>query len=286
LIAPSRQTGFTLDHSDSKYDYTARRAALRRTWFPPSQAALDELERSSGLAVRFVIGHSDSAAAEAEVALEQAAHGGFLRLPLQEGYSSLANKTLAFFRLAVEQYDAQYIVKADDDVYLRLDRVPAAVRQWAARGADYVGCMKMGPIFKSKSMRWYEPQHAVLGDHSYFTHCWGTLYVLSGGAAGSVASQPPGSMRFFANEDVTVGSWMLARNVVHLDDRRLCATQCDDTSVAVYDMPQCAGLCDAAKRLPELHAMPEVSRRQPLLGAEPGRDAAARGLAGGAAGAV
>lgn len=28
------------------------------------------------------------------------------------------------------QYDPQYIVKIDDDVYLRLDRLPHAVQQW------------------------------------------------------------------------------------------------------------------------------------------------------------
>lgn len=29
-----------------------------------------------------------------------------------------------------EQYDAQYIVKVDDDVFMRLDRLPHAVAQW------------------------------------------------------------------------------------------------------------------------------------------------------------
>jgi hypothetical protein len=28
------------------------------------------------------------------------------------------------------QYNPQYIVKVDDDVYLRLDRLPHAVAQW------------------------------------------------------------------------------------------------------------------------------------------------------------
>jgi len=32
-------------------------------------------------------------------------------------------------------FDAEYVVKVDDDVYLRLDRLPAAAAQWAARRA-------------------------------------------------------------------------------------------------------------------------------------------------------
>ena len=54
--------------------------------------------------------------------------------------------------------------------------------------------------------------------------------------------------------DVTVGSWMLAFNTTHMDDRRLCMTSCEPPTIAVYDMPKCAGLCDPVKSLPELHA--------------------------------
>lgn len=56
-------------------------------------------------------------------------------MPPQEGYADLPRKTLLFFETVLRQYDPQYIVKVDDDVYLRLDRVPAAVEQWASVGA-------------------------------------------------------------------------------------------------------------------------------------------------------
>jgi len=63
--------------------------------------------------------------------------------------------------------------------------------------------------------------------------------------------------------DVTVGGWMLAMNVTHLDDRRMCDEHCGPATVAVYDIPQCAGLCDAPKSLPLLHADPKC-RTPPL----------------------
>lgn len=47
---------------------------------------------------------------------------------------------------------------------------------------------------------------------------------------------------------------MLALNVTHLDDRRMCDEKCGPASVAVYDIPECAGLCDAPKSLPKLHS--------------------------------
>ena len=47
---------------------------------------------------------------------------------------------------------------------------------------------------------------------------------------------------------------MLAFNVTHLDERRLCEPSCSLTSIGVYDMPRCAGLCDPISALPTLHA--------------------------------
>ena len=52
----------------------------------------------------------------------------------------------------------------------------------------------------SPEWRWYEPQHAVLGGKEYFTHAWGSIYVLSGSTALHLAQMPAGLMRFFANE--------------------------------------------------------------------------------------
>lgn len=51
---------------------------------------------------------------------------------------------------------------------------------------------------------------------------------------------------------MTVGSWMLALNVSHYDDRRMCETTCGDTTLAVYDFPKCAGLCNSVDSLPWL----------------------------------
>lgn len=51
---------------------------------------------------------------------------------VQEQYNSLTNKTVAFLRAVASQYSPRYIVKADDDVYLRVDRLPYAIKQWTA----------------------------------------------------------------------------------------------------------------------------------------------------------
>ena len=49
------------------------------------------------------------------------------------------------------------------------------------------------------------------------------------------------SLRMFSNEDVTIGSWMVAMNVHHEDNRELCDPRCTPTSIAVWDIPKCSG---------------------------------------------
>jgi hypothetical protein len=49
------------------------------------------------------------------------------------------------------------------------------------------------------------------------------------------------SFRMFNNEDVTIGSWMLAMNVNHENTHALCEPDCTDSSIAVWDIPKCSG---------------------------------------------
>ena len=69
--------------------------------------------------------------------------------------------------------------------------------------ADYIGCMKTGGIVTNQQQRWYEPQHVVLGSSTYFTHAWGSIYVVSGQVAYDIARIRQGRLRYLANE----GGW-------------------------------------------------------------------------------
>ena len=53
----------------------------------------------------------------------------------QESYADLNRKSLAFFSLAAALYDADFVVKVDDDAFMRLDRLSHALTQWQHLGA-------------------------------------------------------------------------------------------------------------------------------------------------------
>jgi len=72
-----------------------------------------------------------------------------------------------------------WALQVDDDVYLNVERLLQATRQWDAIGAGYIGCMKHGDTYDDPDARWYEPQHEIIGP-TYFLHAFGSIYALVG----------------------------------------------------------------------------------------------------------
>lgn len=129
--------------------------------------------------------------------------------------------------------------------------------------ADYIGCMKRGHVRSSPRLRWYEPEHALLGDE-YFTHALGTAYAVRGSVARRLVSLPAGAgLRRLANEDVSVGLWMMAFNASFFDDRRLCSPACGETGVVIYDADLGPGLRDPGLALLELAGEPDCRSPPP-----------------------
>ncbi|KAH7657501.1 Glycosyl transferase family 31 protein [Dioscorea alata] len=229
-----------------------RRTALRRTWFPSDPEALARMEQSTGLAFRFVIGRTKDAKKMAELRREEAKYHDFLFIDAEEEYLKLPQKTLAFFKAAYSLFDAEFYVKADDDIYLRPDRLTILLAKDRAHRRTYIGCMKKGPVVTDPKMKWYESSGHLIGNE-YFLHAYGPIYALSAEVVGALAATKNDSLRMFSNEDVTIGSWMLSMDVNHEDNRALCDPKCTSTSIAVWDIPKCSGLCNPAEKMKELH---------------------------------
>lgn len=240
-----------------------RRDALRSTWFPSHPDALLRLEQATGLAFRFVIGRTKNAKKMAELEKEIEEYNDFLILDVEEEYLKLKYKTLAYFEAAFQLFEADYYVKADDDIYLRPDRLATLLAKERTHALTYIGCMKKGPVITDPKMKWYEKSANLLGN-TYFLHAYGPIYVLSAGVVASLTVTKNNSLRMFINEDVTIGSWMLAMNVQHEDNRAICDPRCTSTSIAVWDIPKCSGLCNPATRMKQLHNVSMCSKSPTL----------------------
>ncbi|KAM2961383.1 hypothetical protein FF1_030962 [Malus domestica] len=241
------------------FQSTGRRQSLRKTWMPSDALGLQRLEEATGLAFRFVIGKTKDKAKMAELAKEVAKFDDFLLLDIEEEYSKLPYKTLAFFKAAYALYDADFYVKADDDIYLRPDRLSLLLAKERSHSQTYLGCMKKGPVFTDPKLKWYEPLSYLLGSE-YFLHAYGPIYALSADVVASLVALRNTSFRMFSNEDVTIGAWMLAMNVNHENNKALCSQECTPSSIAVWDIPKCSGLCNPETKLLELHQMDSCSK--------------------------
>lgn len=87
----------------------------------------------------------------------------------------------------------------------------------------------------------------------------GSIYALSRSALTHIFKDGAEFNRFFAIEDQAMGLWMLAHNVTHFDDRRLCAKTCDSSHafVAVNNGETCTGMIDPYVELPAVHRLAE-----------------------------
>lgn len=175
----------------------------------------------------------------------------FLFIDVEEGTKS-PQKMLAYFKAAYDMFDAEFYIKADDAIYLRPDRLAALLAKDRPHHRTYIGCMKKGPVVSDPNMKWYESSWGLLGNE-YFMHASGSLYALSSEVVGGLATAKNDSLRMFDYEDVTIGSWMLAMNVKHEDNRAMCDSTCTPTSIAVWDSKTCSGSCNPVGKIKELH---------------------------------
>ncbi|GJZ99705.1 probable beta-1,3-galactosyltransferase 2 [Tanacetum coccineum] len=87
----------------------------------------------------------------------------------------------------------------------------------------YIGCMKSGPVFAHKGVRYHETEHWKFREegNKYFRYATGQLYAISKDLA-TYISINQNVLHMYVNEDVSLGSWFTGLDVEHIDDRKLC----------------------------------------------------------------
>lgn len=188
------------------------RKAIRETWMK----AYDQTQVS--LTLRFVAGtHSIQTNISRSLLNEHKKHGDLLLMDkLKEAYSNLPLKVMMGLRWASDNLNFDYLVKTDDDMYLRIDVL--------SQGLQKMNCEKMlywGQFFAGVPIRYKHrnrEKNWLLCRH-YFPYAAGGGYVL---AEKVIKSALPTSERviFYSNEDVTVGSMLVPFNIKRMHDSR------------------------------------------------------------------
>jgi hypothetical protein len=95
--------------------------------FPPSHAAcLPAFKLNtiySDWTYRFILGDTNDTQAKQQALLENITHGDMEFIPVFDTYRNITWKTLHIMKWATQSMKADYVMKIDDDSFLRLDRL-------------------------------------------------------------------------------------------------------------------------------------------------------------------
>ncbi|KAI4337294.1 hypothetical protein L6164_015727 [Bauhinia variegata] len=202
-----------------------KRNVFRGSWMPRGDA-LKKLEER-GVIIRFVIGRSANRgdSLDRNIDEENRSTKDFLILEgHEEAQEELPKKVKFFLSTAVQNWDADIYVKVDDNIDLDLEGLISLLERRRGQNGAYIGCMKSGDVITEEGKPWYEPEWWKFGDEkSYFRHAAGALVILSKNLAKYININSV-SLKTYAYDDTSLGSWMMGVQSTYIDDSRLCCS--------------------------------------------------------------
>ncbi|XP_010099855.2 hydroxyproline O-galactosyltransferase HPGT3 [Morus notabilis] len=202
-----------------------KRNVFRGSWMPRGEA-LRKLEER-GVVIRFVIGRSANRGDSLDRNIDEenrSTKDFFILEDHEEAQEELPKKAKFFFSTAVQNWNAGFYVKVDDNIDLDLDGLIGLLEHRRGQNSSYIGCMKSGDVVADEGKPWYEPEWWKFGDEkSYFRHASGSLLILSKNLAQYVYVNSA-SLKTYAHDDISVGSWMMGLQTTYIDDNRFCCS--------------------------------------------------------------
>lgn len=185
-----------------------RRYTIRETW-------LQNLPKD--VVARFVVG--TATVTKEDLRLLEKEHKQYrdiMFLPdLKDSYGSLTDKLIHMFKWLDRNANFQYVLKADDDTFVRVDALMRELKT-KPRKKFYWGFFD-GRAHVHRTGKWSEPDF-LLCDR-YLPYALGGGYIISSDMVHFVASNSPYLKKYLA-EDVSLGSWLAATDVKREHDPR------------------------------------------------------------------
>ena len=181
-----------------------QRQTDRDTWLQyvktsPLTPALNQLTiaQKESVVYRFVIGTVLNETLESQLQEEQRIHKDILRVPVHESYANISVKMLEFFEWAGSEIQPTWVFKADDDSFVRLDRLVNDLHTNRTQTGLYMGKVWSGSPVES-SIDHFSPYER------YPPFCAGAGYVFSSDILHFIIRNTPVLHRF-PIEDVGIG---------------------------------------------------------------------------------
>ncbi|KAE9595622.1 hypothetical protein Lal_00030703 [Lupinus albus] len=180
-----------------------RRMAVRRTWMQYNAI------RSNTTAVRFFVGLHKSQIVNEELWKEAQTYRDIQLMPFVDYYSLITWKSLATCIFGTEVVSAKFVMKTDDDAFVRVDEVLGSLKRIdVAHGLLYGLINSDSKPHRNSDSKWYiSPQEWSEATYPPWAH--GPGYVISHDIANTVYRKyREGHLKMFKLEDVAMGIWI------------------------------------------------------------------------------
>ncbi|XP_047092840.1 hydroxyproline O-galactosyltransferase GALT6-like [Lolium rigidum] len=220
----------------SAANHFAERMAARKSWMIATR-------KSSNSVARFFVALNGKEEVNEELKKEAEFFGDIVLVPFMDSYDLVVLKTIAIAEYGVRVVPAKYIMKCDDDTFVRIDSVLDQVKKVTSEASMYVGNINYyhKPLRSGKWAVTYEEWE----EEAYPPYANGPGYVISSDIAQYIVSEFDNqTLRLFKMEDVSMGMWVekfnrTRRRVVYSHDFRFYQSGCfDGYYTAHYQSPQ------------------------------------------------
>lgn len=206
LIAPSLPSSKLLELFIGVFSTAnnfKRRMAVRRTWMQYDAV------RSGAVAVRFFVGLHKNQMVNEELWNEAHTYKDIQLMPFVDYYSLITWKTIAICIFGTEVVSAKFVMKTDDDAFVRVDEVLAALKRINAPHGLLYGLINLDSHpHRNPDSKWFiSPEEWAEDKYPPWAH--GPGYVVSNDIAKEAYKRhKKGQLKMFKLEDVAMGIWI------------------------------------------------------------------------------
>ncbi|XVE75165.1 hypothetical protein DITRI_Ditri12bG0073600 [Diplodiscus trichospermus] len=216
-------------------NHFAERMAVRKSWMQ------HKLIKSSKVVARFFVALNGRKEVNVELKKEADYFGDIVIVPYMDNYDLVVLKTVAICEYGVRTVAAKYIMKCDDDTFVRIDSVIKEAKKYGDKSL-YIGNINYyhKPLRNGKWAVTYEEWP----EEDYPPYANGPGYIVSSDIAQFIVAEfEKHKLRLFKMEDVSMGMWVEKFNsskaVEYQHSLKFCQFGCiEDYYTAHYQSPR------------------------------------------------
>ncbi|KAI9086430.1 hypothetical protein K1719_031514 [Acacia pycnantha] len=217
-------------------NHFAERMAVRKSWMQHN------LIKSSRVVTRFFVAVHSRKEVNVELKKEAEFFGDIVVVPYLDNYDLVVLKTVSICEYGLRKVSAKYIMKCDDDTFIRVDAVINEARKVPGDRSFYIG--NINHFHKPLRHGKWAVTYKEWPEERYPPYANGPGYILSTDVAHYIVSEFENhKLRLFKMEDVSMGMWVKqfnsSKQVVYVHSLKFCQFGCiEGYYTAHYQSPK------------------------------------------------